>query len=229
MNLVSLILLLVVFSGLAVMVDRRIQERKRQHVTAVDKTSERFARWAQVTFADNARLQQWLASLPPEATSALAGRLADYCHDLGFQLDWVMTGGVAQELTPSLRRIAAQYVKSCFEAYQSQDDVRCLSAWLDYNQQPSGKEQQVLGQHLLAQLIAAGIVSQSARTLLTAQDGESASKIHAALSTAAEQNPAALRMALKTVLVGPLAAPAQAGATNGQVAPAMKAAAGAPK
>lgn len=220
MGYLNLILLLVVFSALAVVVDRRIQERKRRNKMAVDENNTRFKDWARDAFADSPRVAQWLGSLPNEAIQALAGRLEEFCHDLGFQSQWVLNNDAARLLTPTLRPIAVQYVKSCYDAYHCQDDIQSLESWLVYQQNPTGQPAQEFGRQLLTHLISAGVVAQTERALLTAE-GESASKIYAVLCSAVERNPVAFRMALKTVLAGPTETTARAPTKtqNGHVSP----------
>lgn len=219
MGYLNLILLLVVFSVLAVVVDRRIQERKRQRKMAVDENGVRFKDWAQGAFADSPRVVQWLGSLPDEAIQALAGRLEEFCHDLGFQSQWVLENDAARLLAPTLRPIAVQYVKACYDAYHCQDDVQSLESWLLYQQDPAAQPAQEFGRQLLTHLISAGVVAQTERTLLTAE-GESASKIYAVLCSAVERNPVAFRMAVKTLLAGPTeTASAPTKTQNGHVSP----------
>lgn len=238
MGLLILLLLLIFFAWLAIAVDRRIQARKQAHAAAVatqpasepqpnqgrrvpwrrsqpTKAVTAFRTWAVSTFADQPTIQHWLAALGDDAIELLTAKLSDFCHDLGFEFDWLLEHKVDEDhvLAPRLQAIVVQYIEACYQAVIVQDEVKAFQAWQDFAQHPYRKEQQALAQRLLARLLAEGLTPPAAQSLLTAPEKEREIYIVQAVREAAEKHPAAFRAVLKTVL-NPSADPAPGADTS---------------
>ncbi|MBI1296947.1 hypothetical protein GC175_18500 [bacterium] len=206
MSLSSLIFLLIIVALLGVNADRSIAKRKRKQRSTTKRRLQHFRNWADASFADNRTLQQWLAQLPDGAIQAIIDKLLEFCFDMGFELDWVLEKKTAHgvALTARLQEIVAQYVESCYEADLSQDDIYVFESWLNYNEAPFGKDQQVFAEHLLTQLIDAGVSPRASQSLLITPDKERDTYIHYALREAAQKDPDAFQSVLKNVLATPL-------------------------
>lgn len=206
MSLSSLIFLLIIVALLGVNADRSIAKRKRKQRSTTKRRLQHFRNWADASFTDNRTLQQWLAQLPDEAIQAIIDKLLEFCFDMGFELDWVLEKKTAHGvvLTARLQEIVAQYVESCYEADLSQDDIYVFETWLNYNEAPFGKDQQVFAEHLLIQLIDAGVSPRASQSLLITPDKERDTYIHYALREAAQKDPDAFQSVLKNVLATPL-------------------------
>jgi hypothetical protein len=207
MALFGLVVLLVFFVWLGIVVDRRLDAQRRGEEAAMKMRVQRFRAWGNSVFAGQHALHRWLAQLPDKALRAMLERLLELCADLGFSLDWVLEKRIVDDamLAARLEDIVAQYVKSCYDAYISQEDIRCFEAWLGYNAMPYGKEQRALAERLLKQLIDVGVSPTAAQSLLVAPDTERVAYIHQAVREASEKDPRAFRSVLKNVLATPVA------------------------
>ena len=207
MALFGLVVLLVFFVWLGIMVDRRLDARRRGEEAAMNVRLQRFRAWGNSAFVGQHALHRWLTQLPDNALRAMIERLLELCADLGFSLDWVLEKKIVEDamLASRLEDIVAQYVKSCYDAYISQEDIHCFEVWLAYNAMPYGKEQRALAERLLTQLIDVGVSPSAARSLLTAPDTERVAYIHQAVREASAKDPRAFRSVLKNVLATPVA------------------------
>jgi hypothetical protein len=216
MAMYGLLLLLALCAWFAIAGDRYIQKRRRAKTTSARQKNQMFRDWAQASFAGNSGFQRWLAELTDEAIEALLAKLAAFCFDLGFQIDWLLEGKIAQDaaLASRLQTLASQYVEACYEASQLQDDIGVFEAWRDYREHPFGKKQQALAQRLLTQLIDDGVSPAAAQSLLTRPEKERGIWVDSAVREAASKNPPGFRSALKHVLAAPVNAEAANAPTN---------------
>lgn len=228
MDFIVLLVVLGGFGWLAVWTDRRIQTRKQAQLEAAVATPSSETKpalgwrlpwqqsqpstevqavraWAVATFTDQPDLQQWLASLSDDAMCLLTAKLADFCTDMGFPFEWLLTQKVDQDeaLATHLRAIATQYIAACYHAYLLQDDMTVFQTWQEFTDHPYRKPQQVLAQRLLVQLLAQGLTPPAAQSLLIAPEKEREIYVVQAVREAAEKHPIAFRSVLKTALNTP--------------------------
>lgn len=224
MALISLLLLLTGFAVLAVWVDRRIEARQaaasalstsetksdqgwrtRFRQPSPSDTLPSFRTWAVTTFADQPKVQVWLAALPDEALGVFKEKLAAFCTDLGFELTWLVQNKLdgSTTLRSPLETVVMHYVDACYQATLIYEDVQVFQVWQDFMQNPYGKDQQTLALQLLPPLIEQALAPTAANSLLTMPEKERQIYLVQAIRESAEKQPLAFQAVLKAVLTTP--------------------------
>lgn len=223
MALISLLLLVTSFAVLAVWVDRRIEAREAAAAALPTSETKRdqgwrtrfrqppaeplscFRTWAVTTFADQPKVQAWLAALPDEALSVFKEKLAAFCTDLGFELTWLVQNKLdsSTHLRSPLEAVVMHYVDACYQATLIYEDVQVFQIWQDFTQNPYGKDQQTLALQLFPQLIEQALAPSAASSLLTMPEKEREIYLVQAIRESAEKHPLAFQAVLKAVVTTP--------------------------
>ena len=225
MNFGTLLFLLILFTIVALYVNRRIQARQQAQAdaTAGEPTSNQsgvanglwprnkeqsraFRAWAVTAFAGQPAIQRWLAELSDDSIRLLVPKVADFCTDMGFEFNWLLQHTIDQErtLAPRLQAIACRYIETCYEATLLLDEVMAFQSWQEFTQTPPSKAQLALAQRVLAQLIEDGVLPPTTPTQPTAPTREAEAALLQSVREAAESDPAAFRAAWASVLHTPV-------------------------
>lgn len=221
-----MLFLLILFTGVAIWVNRRIQARQQAQGadtaagepersqgwfangqrTRPKEQSRAFRAWAVVAFAGQPAIQRWLAELSDESILLLAPKVADFCADMGFTFNWLLDHTLDQEraLAPRLQAIACRYIETCYEATLLLDEVTAFQSWQEFSQTPPNKAQLALAQRVLAQLVEDGVLPLTTPTQPTAPTREAEAALLQRVREAAETYPAAFRAAWESALHTPV-------------------------
>jgi hypothetical protein len=233
----SLLILSVTVAFLSILFDRRIQARKRARLAAQTKNRSkvalrRFANlslprqkfwqrtppvdplqpmrdWVTMLFAEEPTIKEWLATLSREKLVQLMENLAQFCHELGFELTWLLDQTTAKqietyrEMKGHLQAVTMQYVRACYEASQAQSDLKVFQTWQHFEQNADLPEQQPFAQRLFAKLLEKGITPLAANALVMASPEERQKYIIQAIRIAAEAHPTEFQAILKEIVFPP--------------------------
>lgn len=160
--------------------------------------AERFQTWAATNISDTG-LRAWLTGLSPEAASALTEQLAEFCINLGFELDWVLTDQLAKdpEIAQHARSVIEAYCLACWRAAQGYNEFETFKTIQDILQAPFARERQELSQRLFAELVKHNMAPSVPAELFVAAEKERQEHMAQAIQQAAETNREGFKQALK--------------------------------
>ncbi|MCB0183751.1 MAG: hypothetical protein KDE31_05780, partial [Caldilineaceae bacterium] len=121
-------------------------------------TVARFREWAAKNFTANPEVRQWLAALTDDQITALTTHLRAFCHDMGFELTWLLDRRLTQNkgLTQGLTQIVTLYSCASYEAVMLQEEVESFRIYHEYIQNPQSRANRELGEHLFGKLVEQG-------------------------------------------------------------------------
>lgn len=174
------------------------------------ETAKQFQAFADATFEDT-QLKAWLTGLSPEAANALVEQLADFCYNLGFELQWLLddTMNHDPEIKQEAITVVTAYCRACWNAAQSYSDFELFKLLKEIEQAPFARKHQDLGRRLFAELVRRDMAASVPTELFLASEKERQEHMARAIQQAAESN----RDAFKTVLKDVMAAQADTSAT----------------
>ncbi len=165
-----------------------------------------FRHWSATAFVKDPEIQMWLASLTDEQILALTEHLADFCHDMGFELDWLLEEHIANqsvadaELVQGLSEIVALYSRASFQAVALQREVELFRAYHSYMQNPLSQANRELGKHLFGMLMEAGKCQVTISEHLASSPRQQQQQIMETIQRIAAEQPDVLKHALRAVL-----------------------------
>ncbi|MCB0093295.1 MAG: hypothetical protein KDE54_35645 [Caldilineaceae bacterium] len=165
-------------------------------------TVAQFRAWAAGSLAANREVQQWLDALNDEQIAALSEHMAAFCHDMGFDLAWLLDNQLAQNkgLQQGLTQIVLFYSRASYEAVKLQEEVQIFHIYREYMQNPQSRENRELGEHLFGKLVEQGMSTVSISEHLAASARTRQRQIVETISACAQEEPQRLHTLLKSVL-----------------------------
>lgn len=185
-------------------VRQRIQGLRARIGGAADSdTIVQFREWSGDAFGTEADIQHWLATLNDEQIRALTDHLAEFCNDMGFELEWLLNRDIAQnaDLKEGLSQIVRLYSRASFEAVKLQEEVETFRIYHNYMENPQSRANRELGEHLFGKLVEQGMSSVSISEHLAVPSRQRQQQIVETIRHSAVEDPKAFNATLKTVLV----------------------------
>ncbi len=178
------------------------------------EVAKKFQNWAETNIED-AQLKAWLMGLSPEAAGALVEQLADFCFNLGFELEWLLEDTMSRdpEIKQEAVAVVTSYCRACWSAAQSYTDFELFKLLQEVEQAPFTRKHRDLSRRLFGELVNREMAASVPAELFLASEKEREEHMTKAIQQAAETN----RDGFKTVLKDVLAAQAQEApaSTNG--------------
>jgi len=235
----TLIIVLVVVSLVAVWLDRRWQARQvspteepaatatwsdwfkglgsRFRRNKKAELAQQFQDWAKQSLEKEAGLRNWLTALSPEGIKALTEQLNAFCADLNVSLWWLVEQQLDSdpELKQKVEEIVVSYCRACWNAAQMQQELQVFETYHAFMQNPTHRKYREFSQDLYAKLVEAGLVeSPRLSEVLLASTKKRQAYITKAIQEVAEKD----RQAFNRVLEAVVAAEDENG-SGGEAAP----------
>jgi hypothetical protein len=165
------------------------------------ETARKFQTWADGNIEDS-DLKAWLTGLSPEAASALSAQLADFCVNLGFELDWLLEGNMNQdpEIKQESLAVVTAYCRACWNAAQSYTDFELFRLLQEIEQEPFARKRRDLGRRLFGELVKREMAASIPPELLLASEKERQEHMARAIQQAIEADRGKFKIVLKDVL-----------------------------
>jgi hypothetical protein len=165
------------------------------------ETARKFQTWADGNIEDS-DLKAWLTGLSPEAASALSAQLADFCVNLGFELDWLLEGNMNQdpEIKQEALAVVTAYCRACWNAAQSYTDFELFRLLQEIEQEPFARKRRDLGRRLFGELVKREMAASIPPELLLASEKERQEHMARAIQQATEADRGKFKIVLKDVL-----------------------------
>jgi hypothetical protein len=165
------------------------------------ETAKKFQTWADGNIEDS-DLKAWLTGLSPEAASALSAQLADFCVNLGFELDWLLEGNMDQdtEIKREALAVVTAYCRACWNAAQSYTDFELFRLLQEIEQEPFARKRRDLGRRLFGELVKREMAASIPPELLLASEKERQEHMARAIQQATEADRGKFKIVLKDVL-----------------------------
>ncbi|MEZ4678302.1 MAG: hypothetical protein R2932_29215 [Caldilineaceae bacterium] len=171
--------------------------------TAQDPMVTQFRAWAPQAFAKHPAIQQWLAALTDEQIAALTDHLSKFCHDMGFELTWLLETRVSP--TPSLLEgltdIVRLYSRASYQAVHLQEEVEIFRIYYDFLQNPKSRANRELGEHLFGKLMEQGKSPVKISEHLAASARKRQAQILNTIQQIVAEDPQTFSTTLKSVLL----------------------------
>jgi hypothetical protein len=180
-----------------------------QYVTSVrnrlfgskQERARKFQTWAEAHIED-ADLKAWLTGLSPEAASALADQLADFCVNLGFELQWLLDGNMDhdQEIKQEATAVVTAYCRACWRAAQNYNDFELFKVLREIEQSPFSRKNQDLARQVFGELVKREMAASVPPDLFLASEKERQEHMASAIKQSAETERDKFKTVLKDVL-----------------------------
>jgi len=169
-----------------------------------EKNVARFRTWANGAFDQKPEIQSWLGALTDEQLGALSEHMSEFCRDMGFELDWLVSGQLTPEpeLEQGLADITNHYTQASYRAVALQQEVDLFRTYQSYIRNPKSRTSRELGSQLFGSLVEQGIGNVSAEKHLASSVREREQQILETIQQAEAEQPQALNRALRHVLFG---------------------------
>ena len=133
-----------------------VQPRPQQS----EKMATLFHEWVARELNRDRDLQSWLLALPQPGIALLTEHIAAFCHEMNFDLNWLLTEQVkvAPELKQAMQAVIIDYCRACQKAVPAQQQANLFSIYQRLLQNPNGREERAWGRTLYAALVAKGLV-----------------------------------------------------------------------
>ena len=177
-----------------------------------------FREWIARACADDPAVNNWVQGLSPEGLQAFTDHLAAFCHDMGFELAWVVQQQLETqpELEQSFARVVSHYCRACQQAAAAQDELDVYKTLQAFENNPGSRKTQAFGQQLFAKVMEAGLTSVSMSEYVSAAPKEQQQYRVRAIREAAKTHPAVFNRLLKEVAYDSAAASTGAQPTTTQ-------------
>ena len=99
------------------MVGDRLMRRKDPNLPG------QFREWIAKTCADDPAVNNWVQGLSQEGLQAFTNHLSMFCHEMGFELAWVVQQQleIQPELAQTFAQVVAHYCRACQQAAAAQE------------------------------------------------------------------------------------------------------------
>jgi hypothetical protein len=165
------------------------------------EVARKFQAWAENNIAD-AELKAWLLGLSPEAASALAEQLADFCANLGFELPWLLENSLKNdpEIEQEAISVVTAYCQSCKNAAQNNTDFELFKVLQKMENAPFARQHQDLSRQLFAELVKREMAPSVPAELFLASEKERQEHMTKAIQQAAQTNRDQFKRVLREVM-----------------------------
>jgi len=181
--------------------DRMTSLRKRLTGNK-QEVARKFQVWAENNIED-VELKAWLMGLSPEAASALAEQLADFCSNLGFELPWLLENSLDKD--PEIEKeaivVVTLYCQSCRNAAQSYTDFELFKLLQKIEQAPFARQRQDLSRRLFAELVKREMAPSVPAELFLASEKERQEHMTKAIQQATRADRELFKTVLREVMV----------------------------
>jgi len=169
-------------------VTSKVQEFREETVSPNVDTVSSFRSWIDDAFDENPEIRQWLGSLSDEQLEAYTSYLAEFCQDMGFELDWLFDTNMAREpeLAKALEKIILQYSQASYQAVSTQQEIMAFKALSDYLQNPISRQNLQLSQKVFGKLIEQGLTPINISEHLSLSNRERKEQITQTIQTIAQ-------------------------------------------
>jgi hypothetical protein len=177
------------------MVGDRLMRRKDPNLPG------QFREWIAKTCADDPAVNNWVQGLSQEGLQAFTNHLSMFCHEMGFELAWVVQQQleIQPELAQTFAQVVAHYCRACQQAAAAQDELEVYKTLQAFEHNPASKKTQAFGQKLFAKVVEAGLTSVSMSEYLIAAPKEQQQYMVQAIHEAAKTNHVVFNRLLKEV------------------------------
>jgi len=177
------------------MVGDRLMRRKDPNLPG------QFREWIAKTCADDPSVNNWVQGLSQEGLQAFTNHLSMFCHEMGFELAWVVQQQleIQPELAQTFAQVVAHYCRACQQAAAAQDELEVYKTLQAFEHNPASKKTQAFGQKLFAKVVEAGLTSVSMSEYLIAAPKEQQQYMVQAIHEAAKTNHVVFNRLLKEV------------------------------
>lgn len=151
---------------------------------------------------DDAELQAWMNDLSPEAATALAEQLADFCFTLGMELHWLFADSLERdpEIKKAAIAVVIAYCEACWRGAQGYRDFELFKLIQELEQAPFARKRQDLSRRLFTELVARDMAASVPTALFLASEKERQEHMATAIQQAATGDREAFKTTLKDVL-----------------------------
>lgn len=160
--------------------------------------AERFRSWAMTALAEDEKVVRWLTALSPAANAAFTQQVAEFCHEMGFDLIALLDGELQQLPTAEqkAREIVRLYCRTNCQAAFAQNEFDASKRLLAYLRAPAQKHNQRFGEDLYRKLVEEGLAPTPAFDVAQATEAELRAQILMVIRQVAAQHPDAFTTVL---------------------------------
>jgi len=153
--------------------------------------TDQFRLWVTGAFDEEPEIRHWLGSLSSEQLEAYCSYLANFCQDMGFELDWLLDGRMTQEpkLSSTLEKIILRYSQASHQAVLAQQEVAEFNLLHEYLEDPVCRKNLALSQKIFGRLIEKGLAPVNISEHLTLSKREQTEQILQVIRTTATEYP----------------------------------------
>lgn len=164
--------------------------------------SRRFQEWADANIK-NHDLKEWIVNLSPEAAQALTEQVAEFCVNLGFELEWLLEGRLAQdpEIEAGAREVVVSYCSACWRATQEFADFELFKTMRAIEQNPFDRAHHGISRKLFAELVKADLAPSVPAELFVASERERQEHMTQAIRQASTSDREAFKRALRNAII----------------------------
>jgi len=186
-------------------VTSKVQEFREETDGGDVDTVDTFRSWIDSAFDENPEIRQWLGSLSDEQLEAYTSYLADFCQDMGFELEWLFDANIAREpeLAKALEKIVLQYSQASYQAVSTQQEIMAFKALSDYLQNPVSRQNLPLSQKVFGKLIEQGLTPINISDHLSLSNRERKEQITQTIQTIAQEYPESFKSLLAQTMSEP--------------------------
>ena len=177
-----------------------------------------FREWIAKVCDDDPSVKDWVQGLSPEGLQAFTDHLAVFCHEMGFELAWMVQPELEMQpaLTQTFTQVVRHYCRACHQAAAAQRELELYKTLLAFEHNPASSKTHAFGQKLFAKLVEARLTSVSIADYLTVTPKEQQQYMVRAIREAAKANQTEFNRLLKEVMSAPAPASTEAQPTTTQ-------------
>ncbi|MEZ4734823.1 MAG: hypothetical protein R3E79_47630 [Caldilineaceae bacterium] len=179
---------------------------------------KQFRTWIERDLTKEQSLQSWLLALPEAGFALLTEHIAAFCQEMNFDLQWLVTQQVevAPDLKAAMQAVIVEYCQACQKAVPVQTQARLFAQYQRLLENPTGRQEQVLGRSLYVNLTTQGLApTPAAAELINATDSERHRQTLEAIQQAAAKDWTQFAQILHTTIAPPTAGVAAHNGHNG--------------
>lgn len=175
-----------------------------------------FRIWLSQVLVGEPQLYQWLMALSDEQLDVLTTHIDTFCHEMGFDLKWVIEQALASQatVTQGLNRVVIHYCQACYQSVVLQEDLEPYRLLRQYEQNPNRPQNRELGQAIFEKFAEKGLATITLAALQALPEQARREQIIATVRQAAAEQQALLLRLLKELSTSPATATTAPAATH---------------
>lgn len=175
-----------------------------------------FRIWLAQVLVGEPQLYQWLMALSDEQLDVLTAHISTFCHEMGFDLKWVIEQTLASQptLTQGLNRVVIHYCQACYQSVVLQEDLEPYRLLRQYEQNPNSPQNRELGQAIFEKFAEKGLATMTPAELQALPEQARREQIVATVRQAAAEQQALLLRLIKELSAPPAAVTTAPAATQ---------------